>query len=262
MRAGARFIGLAVLGVCGAAAVAVAAQDKTDRPRSGLDFISPETRAMQADDTANPGMLWVQDGQRLWAASAGPEGRSCAACHGEAAKSMRGVATRYPAFDERQRRPLDLQGRINSCRQTKQGAAPFPAESDDLLALTSYVAHQSRGLPIAPPSDRRLTPYIENGRRLYEQRMGQLDLACAACHDALAGRRLSGSLIPQAHPTAYPLYRLEWQAVGSLQRRMRNCMFGVRAEPFDYGSAEFVDLELYLMSQARGLPVETPGVRP
>lgn len=253
-------IGLAAAGLCGA--VAVAAQERADRPRSGLDFISPETRAMQADDTANPGMLWVEDGKRLWAAPAGPAGRSCASCHGEAAQSMRGVAARYPAFDARRRRPVDLQGRVNGCRQERQGAAPLPAESGDLLALTAYVAHQSRGLPIAPPDDPRLASHVENGRRLYERRLGQLDLSCAACHEALAGRRLSGSLIPQAHPTAYPLYRLEWQTVGSLQRRFRNCMIGVRAEPFDYGAPEFVDLELYLMSRARGLPIETPGVRP
>ncbi|WP_460427902.1 FAD-dependent oxidoreductase [Azotobacter armeniacus] len=76
---------------------------------------------------------------------------------------------------------------------------------------------------------------------------GQLDLSCAACHDDNWGKRLGGSLIPQAHPTAYPLYRLEWQSLGSLQRRMRNCMIGVRAEPFDFGAPELVDLELYLM---------------
>lgn len=252
-------------GLALAAAVAVAAQESQApqaAPRSGLDFVSPETRAMQADDAANPGMLWVQDGARLWSAPAGPEGRACAACHGVAAISMRGVAARYPAFDETLKRPIDLQGRIGHCRTAKQGAAPLAAESDELLALTAFVAHQSRGLPINPPTDARLTPHIETGRRLYAQRMGQLDLSCAACHDGLAGRRLSGSLIPQAHPTAYPLYRLEWQTVGSLQRRFRNCMIGVRAEPFDYGSEAFIDLELYLMSQARGLPIETPGVRP
>ena len=39
-------------------------------------------------------------------------------------------------------------------------------------------------------------------------------------------------------------------------------MIGVRSEPFPYGAQEFVDLELYLMSRARGLLIETPGVRP
>jgi sulfur-oxidizing protein SoxA len=92
--------------------------------------------------------------------------------------------------------------------------------------------------------------------------MGQLHLACAQCHDDNAGKRLAGSVIPQAHPTAYPIYRLEWQALGSLQRRLRGCMTGIRAEPFAYGSVELVELELYLKGRAAGMTMESPGVRP
>jgi len=69
-------------------------------------------------------------------------------------------------------------------------------------------------------------------------------------------------VIPQAHPTGYPIYRLEWQDLGSLQRRLRTCLTGVRAEPFAYGSAEYTLLELFLMDRARGMILETPGVRP
>ena len=100
------------------------------------------------------------------------------------------------------------------------------------------------------------------GQRLFTTRMGQLGLACADCHDANWGRHLAGSLIPQGHPVAYPVYRLEWQAVGSLQRRLRSCMAGVRAEPFADDSPEMVALEAYLMERAVGLPLEGPGVRP
>ncbi|MDQ6880973.1 MAG: sulfur oxidation c-type cytochrome SoxA, partial [Pseudomonadota bacterium] len=100
------------------------------------------------------------------------------------------------------------------------------------------------------------------GAQLFARRMGQLDLSCAQCHDQLAGRKLAGSVIPQAHPTGYPLYRLEWQAVGSLQRRLRGCMTGVRAEPFAAGSVEFAELELHLASRAMGMLLETPAVRP
>jgi sulfur-oxidizing protein SoxA len=39
-------------------------------------------------------------------------------------------------------------------------------------------------------------------------------------------------------------------------------MVGTRAEPFAYGSPEFINLELYLNWRARGMEVETPGVRP
>jgi len=69
-------------------------------------------------------------------------------------------------------------------------------------------------------------------------------------------------LIPQGHPTAYPLYRLEWQTLGSLERRFRNCMIGMRAEPYGYGSPEFTALEAYLKSRASGMTIESPGVRP
>ena len=69
-------------------------------------------------------------------------------------------------------------------------------------------------------------------------------------------------MIPQAHPTGYPVYRLEWQSLGSLQRRLRSCMIGVRAEPYAYGAPEAVALELYLMVRAGGMRIETPAVRP
>lgn len=249
---------LLLLGV----ALAVGGQAPDADRRSGFDFMAPETQALQQDDASNPGMLWVLEGEALWQDPAGAAGAACAGCHGDAADSMRGVAARYPAFDPATGRPIDLQGRINQCRQARQGAEPFAPESQALLALTTLVAHQSRGMPVEPVTDSRLTPFVEEGRRLFERRIGQLDLSCAACHDQRWGQKLGGSVIPQAHPTGYPIYRLEWQSVGSLQRRMRNCMIGVRAEPYGWGAPEFTALELYLRARAEGLPVETPGVRP
>lgn len=230
--------------------------------RSGFDMMAPETRAMQEDDTSNPGMLWVADGARLWDEPAGESSLACADCHGAAEASMRGVATRYPALDPATRRPIDLAGRIGLCRTGQQRATPLPREGDDLLALTAFVAHQSRGLPIAPPQDPDLEPFRTAGEALYNRRLGQLALSCAECHDRLAGARLGGNVVPEAHPTGYPIYRLEWQALGSLQRRLRNCMTGVRAEPFAAGAPELVELELFLMGRAAGMPIETPGVRP
>ncbi len=131
-----------------------------------------------------------------------------------------------------------------------------------MLALSAYVAMQSRGEPIAPPDDPRLKPFLDKGRALFTERQGQLNLSCAQCHDDNWGKHLAGSIVPQAHPTGYPIYRLEWQSLGSLQRRLRNCMIGMRAEPYAYGAPENVDMELYLMWRARGMKMETPGVRP
>jgi L-cysteine S-thiosulfotransferase len=243
-------------------ALAAAAEIPLSERQSDSAFVGADTRAMQNDDTANPGMLAVLDGESLWNARAGATAKSCADCHGDAKTSMKGVAARYPAFLPALNRPLDLEARINLSRIADQKAPVLPFESKDLLDLTAYIAHQSRGMPIAVEQTAQSKPFIDAGRDIFERRQGQLDLSCAQCHDDNWGKRLAGSLIPQAQPTGYPIYRLEWQAIGSLQRRLRNCMSAMRAEPYDYGSPELVDLEYFLMWRARGMPTETPAVRP
>jgi L-cysteine S-thiosulfotransferase len=243
-------------------AAAVAGEVPAGERKSGYDFMTPDTKAMQDDDTANPGMLWVAEGEALWAKKTGAADKACADCHGDAAVSMKGVAARYPAFDTARQRPIDLEARILNCQGEHQQATPFAYESRELLALTAYVAHQSRGQPITVGDDARLKPFIAAGRALFTRREGQLNLSCTQCHDDNWGKRLAGNVVPQAHPTGYPLYRLEWQGLGSLQRRLRACMFGIRAALYAYGSPENVALELYLMTRARGMAMETPAVRP
>jgi sulfur-oxidizing protein SoxA len=223
--------------------------------------MTPDTQSIQNDDTANPGMLWVLDGEALWKSKAGAAGKACVDCHGDTS-NMKGVAPRYPVFDKALGRPVNLEQRINLCRAEQQQATPFAYESRELLALTAVVARQSRGVAISTGADAQLEPFVAKGRELFMQRQGQLNLACANCHDDNWDKRLAGSAITQAHPTGYPLYRLEWQSLGSLQRRLRACMSGIRAQPYDYGAPELVELELYLMTRAKGMPVETPAVRP
>ena len=234
--------------------LAVSAGRAADQRKSGYETMSPALQAMQRDDATNPAMLWVQGGKALWTQWA------CAQCHGDAGKSMVGVASRYPAFDEALKRPVTLGQRIQQCR--RRSGAELAPESDELLSITAYIAFLSRGMPISPPQDARLQADRERGRALFERRIGQLNLSCAQCHDQRAGGKLAGALIPQGHPTGYPLYRLEWQGLGSLQRRLRNCVSGVRAETWAWDSPELVDLELYLMQRASGLAMDAPAVRP
>ena len=252
----------AAAGAIGIAASAFAGEIPLAERRSGYDFMSPETRAMQDDDSANPGLLWVLEGEGLWTRKTGTASRACADCHGDARASMKGVAARHPSFDAARGRPLSLEQRINACRVDQQQAPPLAWESRDLLALAAYIARQSRGLPIGVAVDQRAQPFLDAGRATFQRRQGQLNLACSQCHDDNWGRRLAGNVVPQAHPTGYPLYRLEWQTLGSLQRRLRNCLVGMRAEPYDYGAPEFVELELFLMWRARGMTFEAPAVRP
>ena len=228
-------------------------------PRSGYDDASPETRAMQDDDSANPGFLWVREGEAQWSRPAGPDGKSCASCHGDATVSMLGVAARYPVVDPILARPLTLDRRIVQCRTERQHAEALQPESDAALGLSAYVGLQSRGMPVRVAADSR---FVEAGRTIFNTRMGQLNLSCAQCHEESAGGKLAGTVIPQGHPNGHPEYRLEWQTIGSLNRRLRNCMIGVRAEPYPPDSLEMAELALFLAARAEGLKVETPAVRP
>jgi L-cysteine S-thiosulfotransferase len=238
-----------------------AAASDPSRPsplKNGSDFQSADVRALQADDFANPMALWVERGRGLWLEAR--NGRSCAACHGDAARSMKGVAARYPRFDAGFGRVIDLDQRIEACEEAMSGKA-LAAESDELLALSAYVALQSRGMPLKVSIGGPARKTWEAGRDLYFTRIGQLDLACANCHDASWGKTLLAETISQGHPTGWPAYRLEWQRPGSIERRLRACFNGVRAEMPPYGSPDLVALELYLAWRASGLPMEAPGVR-
>ena len=175
---------------------------------------------------------------------------------------MKGVAARYPAYDKALGRPVNLEQRINLCRVRHQEADPLPYERHDLLALTTFVAEQSRGMAIAPDSSPELQPFVAKGRDFFMKRQGQLNLACANCHNDNWDKHLAGSAVTQGIPNGYPIYRLEWQSLGSLHRRLRNCITGMRAENFTYGAPELVELELYLMTRARDMTIETPAVRP
>ncbi len=228
---------------------------------SGLDFQAEDTRQLQQDSFANPGLLWLDRGLALWQEAPGSSSPSCASCHGAAEESMRGAAARYPRYDDASGRLLNLTQRINRCRTSNQKLAALPYESDELLALATLVGHQSRGLPFEVSIDGPARPFFEAGRSYFYQRRGQMNLACHHCHEYNVGRMLRGDRLSQGHGNGYPAYRLEWQTIGSLHRRLRFCNQGVRAEPFAYGAAEYVNLELFLAWRAATLPIETPAVR-
>jgi len=243
------------------AAAAFAQEAKRPSPlKPGPEFQSPDVRALQADDFANPGMLWVARGGELWRAP-GANGKRCADCHGADAATMKGVAARHPRHDPSLGRLTDLSGRIDACRTRYQGGPALARESPDALALEAFVAHQSRGLPVKVSTEGPARAAFERGRALYFTRVGQLNLACTHCHDERWGRTLLAESISQGHATGWPAYRLEWQSLGSLHRRLRACFFGVRAQQPAAGSEDLLALELYLAGRAGGLAVEVPGVR-
>jgi len=231
------------------------------KEKSGFIYLDAPLRAMQNDDFSNPGYLWVQKGQALWSSADGTNGKSCQTCHSAAETSMRGVGARYPAYDAKSGKVIDLEQRINEMRVDMMGAKPYKWESPQLLALTTYVKLQSRGMPVDVTTTGPAHAAWVAGKTFYDTPRGQLGMSCEMCHVQHAGDRLRSDTLSQGQTNGFPTYRLKWQAVGSVQRRFRGCNAKVRAQPLPFGSQQYVDLELYVASRGQGLPIETPSVR-
>lgn len=229
--------------------------------RSGFTYMTDETRAIQVDNFQNPGMLWVEDGAELWDKTDGEAGKSCASCHQDAAASMKGVAPRYPVYDEKLGKLKNLEQQINICREQNMKAKPYKWESGEMLAMTTFITNQSLGMPVDVKVDGKAEPFFKKGEAFYNERRGQLDLACKNCHVDYPGGILRANVLSEGQANGFPTYRLKWQKVGSLHRRFRGCNSMVRAQPYGYGADEYVNLELFVKWRGRGLPIESPAVR-
>lgn len=228
---------------------------------SGWTFRTPETQALQQDDFENPGYLWVEQGEALWSEADGSAGKACASCHDDAATSMKTVGAEMPKWDDKLKRPLTMEQRINNCRTENMGAKEWKWESSQMLAMTAYVRNQSRGAPVNVQSDGPMAEWVEKGKKVYYTRVGQLDMSCANCHEANYGKYIRADFLSQGQSNGFPTYRLKWQKLGSLHRRFKGCMKNIRAKPYKVGGEEFVALEIYLAQRGKGLQVEAPAVR-
>ncbi len=232
-----------------------------DEVISGWRFRNNETQTLQTDDFANPAMIMAQYGEDLWNKAEGDAGKSCADCHGDASKSMKGLRATMPKWHEGKKTLMALEHHINWSREEHMKAKPWKWESPEMLGMTAYIGLQSRGMPVNVKTDGPVAEWYEKGKKLYYTRVGQLDMACAHCHENNTGNMIRADHLSQGQINGFPTYRLKWQGVGSIHRRFKGCMDNIRATPYKRGSEEFTALEVYLASRGNGLSVEAPSLR-
>lgn len=230
-------------------------------PISGYEFLTPETQAMQYDEVENPAMMIVDKGRALYDVP-GDNGNTCATCHGENGSELntRHMAT-YPVYNEEYRDAVTLQKQIHICWEDYMDNFPQPYNHSDAVALESYVKYLARGETVDVDIGGPLKPYYEEGEKLYNTRFGQMNIACIHCHDYHQGKMLRGQKLTQGQSNGFPEYRLATGKVTTLHGRLKECFYSFRGEPFDAGSQEFINLEVYLNARGNGLKIETPAIR-
>lgn len=230
-------------------------------PVSGSEFLSQQTRAMQEDEFANPGMETVDYGHKLFH-KPDDEGQSCTDCHGaEGSQLNRARIARYPLYSKDLERPITLQDQINICWEERMEQFPLVYDCKEMVGLEAYLRFLARGETIDVTIDGPIKPFYEEGRRLYHTRFGQLDMACVHCHDYYRGLRLRAQVLNQGQSNGFPVFRLSTNRITSLHRRFSECLASFRAEPFLPGSDEYINLELFVTARGNGLKIETPAVR-
>lgn len=229
---------------------------------SGWLYRTPETRALEADSFQNPGMLYVERGSEIWNTVDGAAGKSCASCHGDAAKSMKGVGAHFPKWDAASGKPVNLELQVNICRKERMQAEPYKFDAADQKALVTFVKNQSLGEPMKIDlTQGQMQSWWEHGKELYYRRTGQLNLACASCHEQNNGKYIRADHLSQGNVNGFPTYRLKQANMVSLHNRFRGCIRDTRAEMPKPLSDDLVALEVYVTWRGTGLSIETPAVR-
>jgi len=234
--------------------------DALDEIMSGWHFRGTETRAMQADDFDNPGMIFVEQARDDWSEVVGTEGNSCASCHDEP-ESLAGVRAVYPKWNEAAGEVRTLEMQVNDCRENRMGAEPLKYTGGTMQAMIALISSVSRGMPVNVATDGPAESTWEEGKELYYTRTGQLELSCANCHEDNYGRMIRADHLSQGQINGFPVYRLKNTKLNSVHARFKGCVRDTRAETYKPGSPEFVALELYVASRGNGLSVEGPSIR-
>ena len=175
-----------------------------------------------------------------------------------------GIRKNYPYFDTEQGQVVTLELAINQCREAN-GEKPLKYKSGDIAAISAYMAYTSRGqtINVVIPDDPRALEAYEAGKQFYYTKRGQLNFACADCHVNGSGGTVRVEMLSPAlgHTSHFPVYRLDWGAIGTLHRRFSGCNQRVRAKAFKPQGPEYRNLEYFMTYMSNGLEFNGPGVR-
>ena len=176
-----------------------------------------------------------------------------------------GIRQDYPYFDAKTGEVITLELALNRCRESN-GEAPYSYVKDEMASLTAYMAFTSRGklFDIKIPNDPRALAAYRNGEEYFYTRRGQLNFSCASCHVQNPGNHIRTEVLAPALGivAGMPIYRSEWNGMGTMSRRLVTCNSQVRGVPLNPQDEDYRDVEYYLTFMANGLPVSGPATRP
>ena len=213
---------------------------------------------LQLAQDMNPVVLWVERGRQTWT-------RDCSSCHD--LTDVVAAVPHYPKLDA-QHNLVNLEDRIQRCRRRTETGSTFSVEDTITLGLSAFLHESARDRPILVAAPReaaaatRWQQHLDAGEQLYSTRMGHMNLSCRQCHDDKVGSAMRAQRINSAHPVGFPVYRISWQGMGSMDRRIRACFSGVQAQVPAPQDVRLRQLELFMKYRAQGQRLQGPLLKP
>ena len=246
-----------------------------DETEKGLE----EYREMMSDPMANPGFLFVDRGEELWAMPRGANNVSLESCDlGEGPGKLEGAYARLPRYFSDADLVMDLEVRLLWCMEKIQGLDTAdvkkrkfsaPGRESDLEALTAFVANKSNGMKFSTPlSHPKEQQAYALGEALFYRRSSVNDFACLTCHSQ-PDTRIRLQKLPffdepadaQAAIGSWPTYRISQNSLRTMQHRIWDCLWQMRMPDVEYGSPVTIALITYLTKKAEGGEIQTPSIK-
>ena len=264
----ARSLCLAVLGTLTLSTPALAQKTSTQAIE--------EYREMLQD--GNPAELFEMKGEELWTKKRGPKNASLQQCDlGKGPGVVKGAFVELPRYFADTGKVQDLESRLVTCMSTLQGIDPQDiikgqwgkGERGNVTALATWIGAQSKGMAFnLPQSHAQEREMYQVGKRLFFQRGGSHDFACASCHGE-DGKRIRLQDLPRltSNPgdgvgfAAWPAYRVSNGQMWSMQHRLNDCYRQQRFPEPTYASDATVALGVYLGVNAKGDKSAVPTIK-
>ena len=175
------------------------------------------------------------------------------------------IAGDYPKFDDKKGEVVTLSSAINDCL-IANGEKPWNMKKGKITKVEAYFAAQSKeaGKKVnIQINSKAAAEAYERGKKEYYTQRGYLQLSCANCHVQGAGQRVRREYLSPliGHSTHFPVYRLKWQGLGTLERRLGGCEKNQGENPHKPNSQWAKELLYFMAYMSNGLPVDGPDIR-
>ncbi|MEZ0361461.1 MAG: sulfur oxidation c-type cytochrome SoxA [Hydrogenobacter sp.] len=210
-----------------------------------------------------PGDVYAEQGRDMFNKPMGTQGKSCASCHGQDGRYLRGAYAHMPRYYKDMDSVADLDSRIKYCMEKYMGVKDVKHDIN-FKSIATYVATLSNGMKMDVKLDNpKEKEMYQKGRELWYARVGKMDFSCAVCHDKETGKRVFLQTVVAVKEdkvsTHWPAYRFSNDQLWTMEDRIRGCFSEMRVIPPEHFHWAVIALNLYMAYKAKGGVVRVPG---